>query len=55
MVSTHFIAMEPMTERANVNGGGWTNQETFLFFEALELYGDNWNEIVEYLARKSNA
>lgn len=54
-VSTDFILMEPMTERAGVNGGSWTDQETLLLLEALELYGDNWNEISEHVATKSTA
>lgn len=55
MVSTDFIIMEPMTERAGVNGGSWTDQETLLLLEALELYGDNWNEIAEHVATKTKA
>lgn len=55
MVSTDFILMEPMTERAGVNGGSWTDQETLLLLEGLELYGDNWNEIAEHVATKSKA
>ncbi|GLJ29997.1 hypothetical protein SUGI_0593040 [Cryptomeria japonica] len=55
MASTDFILMEPMTERAGVSGGSWTDQETLLLLEALELYGDNWNEIAEHVATKSKA
>ncbi|KAH9300614.1 hypothetical protein KI387_012197, partial [Taxus chinensis] len=55
MTSTDFILMEPMTERAGVSGGSWTDQEILLLLEALELYGDNWNEIAEHVATKSKA
>lgn len=54
MVSTDFMRMD-VTEAANANGGGWTDQETLLLLEALELYGDNWNEIAEHVATKSKS
>lgn len=54
MVSADFIKMD-VTEASNANGGGWTDQETLLLLEALELYGDNWNEIAEHVATKSKS
>lgn len=54
MASTDFIKMD-VTEASNANGGGWTDQETLLLLEALELYGDNWNEIAEHVATKSKS
>lgn len=55
MTSTDFLRMDALTENADVNGGGWSDQETLLLLEALELYGDNWNEIAEHVATKSKA
>lgn len=44
MVSLDFILME-MTEREIANGGIWIDQETLYLLDALELNGNNWNEI----------
>ncbi|XP_027357057.1 SWI/SNF complex subunit SWI3D-like [Abrus precatorius] len=52
MSSLDFILMEP-AEVAGVNGGKWTDQETLLLLEALELYKENWNEIAEHVGTKS--
>ena len=46
--------MEP-AEVPGVGGGKWTDQETLLLLEALELYKENWNEIAEHVATKSKA
>jgi len=46
--------MEP-AEAAGVNGGKWTDQETLLLLEALELYKENWNEIAEHVGTKTKA
>ena len=54
MVSTDFMRMDS-AEEDNANGGGWTDQETLLLLEALEMYEDNWNEIAEHVATKSKA
>lgn len=54
MVSADFIKMD-VTTASNANGGGWSDQETLLLLEALELYGDNWNEIAEHVATKSKS
>ncbi|PIA39128.1 hypothetical protein AQUCO_02700366v1 [Aquilegia coerulea] len=47
--------MEP-AEVPGVSGGSWTNsiQETLLL-EALELFGEIWNEIAEHVATISKA
>ncbi|CAI8616924.1 unnamed protein product [Vicia faba] len=49
-----FILMEP-AEAAGVSSGKWTDQETLLLLEALELYKENWNEIAEHVGTKSKA
>lgn len=46
--------MEP-AEVPGVSGGKWTDQETLLLLEALELYKENWNEIAEHVATKTKA
>ncbi|ERN17502.1 hypothetical protein AMTR_s00059p00072490 [Amborella trichopoda] len=55
MAPADFILMEPATEMPGVSGGSWTNQETLLLLEALELYGENWNEIAEHVATKTKS
>ncbi|MED6127122.1 hypothetical protein PIB30_085108 [Stylosanthes scabra] len=54
MSSSDFILMEP-AEVVGVSGGKWTDQETLLLLEALELYKENWNEIAEHVGTKSKA
>ncbi|KAJ7978378.1 SWI/SNF complex subunit SWI3D [Quillaja saponaria] len=54
MSSLDFILMEP-AEVHGVSGGKWTDQETLLLLEALELYKENWNEIAEHVATKTKA
>ncbi|XP_043713043.1 SWI/SNF complex subunit SWI3D [Telopea speciosissima] len=54
MSPADFILMEP-AEAPGVSGGSWTDQETLLLLEALELYGENWNEIAEHVATKTKA
>ncbi|KAK5837892.1 SWI/SNF complex subunit SWI3D -like protein [Gossypium arboreum] len=54
MSSSDFILMEP-GEASGLSGGKWTDQETLLLLEALELYKENWNEIAEHVATKTKA
>lgn len=35
--------------------GGWTDQETLMLLEGLEMYGENWTEISEFVGTKSKA
>jgi SWI/SNF related-matrix-associated actin-dependent regulator of chromatin subfamily C len=35
------------------NPKDWTDQETLLLLEGLELYNDNWKEISEHVGTKS--
>ncbi|XP_039064310.1 SWI/SNF complex subunit SWI3D-like, partial [Hibiscus syriacus] len=54
MSSSDFILMEP-ADSPGLSGGKWTDQETLLLLEALELYKENWNEIAEHVATKTKA
>lgn len=54
MVSLDFIKMDASEEENGV-GSGWTDHETLLLLEALEMYGDNWNEIAEHVGTKSKS
>lgn len=52
MAPYDFILMES-AKISGVSGESWTDQETLLLVEALELFGDNWNEIAEHVATKT--
>ncbi|GMJ06896.1 SWITCH/SUCROSE NONFERMENTING 3D [Hibiscus trionum] len=54
MSSSDFILMEP-AEAPDLSGGKWTDQETLLLLEALELFKENWNEIADHVATKTKA
>jgi SWI/SNF related-matrix-associated actin-dependent regulator of chromatin subfamily C len=52
MSPSDFILMEP-AEAAGATSSKWTDQETLLLLEALELYKENWTEIAEHVATKT--
>ncbi|GMJ12797.1 SWITCH/SUCROSE NONFERMENTING 3D [Hibiscus trionum] len=54
MSSSDFILMEP-ADAPGLSGGSWTDQETLLLLEGIELYKENWNEIAEHVATKNKA
>lgn len=54
MSPSDFILMEP-AEAGGASGGNWTDQETLLLLEAIELFRDNWSEIAEHVATKTKA
>lgn len=54
MSPSDFILMEP-AEAPGVGSGKWTDQETLLLLEALEIFKENWNEIAEHVATKTKA
>ncbi|KAL3843467.1 hypothetical protein ACJIZ3_000870 [Penstemon smallii] len=54
MSPSDFILMEP-AEAGGVSGGNWTDQETILLLEAIEIFKDNWSEIAEHVATKTKA
>ncbi|KAL7118800.1 hypothetical protein ACP275_02G024200 [Erythranthe tilingii] len=54
MSPSDFILMEP-AEAGGVSGGNWTDQETLLLLEAIEIFKDNWSEIAEHVATKTKA
>ncbi|XP_073037298.1 SWI/SNF complex subunit SWI3D-like [Primulina eburnea] len=54
MSVSDFILMES-AEAGGVSGGKWTDQETLLLLEAIELFRDNWSEIAEHVATKTKA
>ena len=44
-----------MKDYGDLDGESWTDQETLLLLEAMEIYNENWNEIAEHVGTKSKA
>eukprot|EP00850_Spirogloea_muscicola_P010436 SM000061S19263 [mRNA] locus=s61:398927:405189:- [translate_table: standard] len=57
LASTDFTHKGPVSEDSG--GGGmiedWSEQETLLLLEGLELYGDSWTEVAEHVVTKTKA
>ncbi|KAL0679673.1 hypothetical protein Bca4012_007654 [Brassica carinata] len=54
MSSSDFILMDS-AEAPGVGSGKWTDQETLLLLEGLEIFKENFNEIAEHVATKTKA
>jgi SWI/SNF related-matrix-associated actin-dependent regulator of chromatin subfamily C len=54
MAPADFILMES-AEAPGAGGATWTDEETLLLLEALELFGANWNEIADHVGTKTKA
>ncbi|KAL5559657.1 hypothetical protein UlMin_035868 [Ulmus minor] len=50
-----FIRVDSTKDYGDPDGESWTDQETLLLLEAMELYNENWNEIAEHVGTKSKA
>lgn len=55
MATVDFVRMDGTKDAGDLDGNNWTDQETLLLLEALEMYNDNWNEIAEHVGTKSKA
>ncbi|KAG5111847.1 hypothetical protein JHK82_035116 [Glycine max] len=53
--SIDFIRVDSTTDFGDLDGDSWTDQETLLLLEAVEVYNENWNEIAEHVGTKSKA
>lgn len=53
--SLDYIRVDPAREYGDIDGETWSDQETFLLLEGIEMYNDNWNEIAEHVGTKSKA
>ncbi|CAN6679332.1 unnamed protein product [Malus baccata var. baccata] len=53
--SIDFIRMDSTKDYGDLDGESWTDQETLLLLEAMEIHNENWNEIAEYVGSKSKA
>ncbi|KAE8714336.1 SWI/SNF complex subunit SWI3C [Hibiscus syriacus] len=53
--SIDFVRVESTKDYGDLDGESWSDQETLLLLEAMEIYNDNWNEIAEHVRTKSKA
>ncbi|XP_023747544.2 SWI/SNF complex subunit SWI3C isoform X2 [Lactuca sativa] len=53
--SLDFIKVDSTKDYGDLEADSWTNQETLLLLEAMELFNENWVEIAEHVGTKSKA
>ncbi|KAL4271088.1 hypothetical protein S245_025875 [Arachis hypogaea] len=53
--SIDFVRVDSSRDYGEGDGDSWTDQETLLLLEAMEIYNENWNEIAEHVGTKSKA
>ncbi|XP_068653415.1 SWI/SNF complex subunit SWI3C-like [Aristolochia californica] len=53
--SIDFIRVDSMRDYSELEGDNWTDQETLLLLQALEIYHDSWNEIADLVGTKTKA
>ena len=53
--SIDFVRVDSAKDYGDLDGESWSDQETLLLLEAMEIYNENWNEIAEHVGTKSKA
>lgn len=53
--SIDFMRVDSTKDYGDVDSESWSDQETLLLLEAVELYNENWNDIAEHVGTKSKA
>ncbi|KAL9262643.1 SWI/SNF complex subunit SWI3C-like protein [Drosera capensis] len=53
--SIDFTRVDSIKDYSDLDGENWTDEETLLLLQAVELYTDNWNEIADHVGSKSKA
>ncbi|GLU00979.1 hypothetical protein SLE2022_183090 [Rubroshorea leprosula] len=53
--SIDFIRVDSAQDYGELDGETWSDQETLLLLEAMEIFNENWNEIAEYVGTKSKS
>ncbi|OMP07271.1 hypothetical protein COLO4_07483 [Corchorus olitorius] len=53
--SIDFVRVDSAKDYDDLDGESWSDQETLLLLEAMEIYNENWNEIAEHVGTKSKA
>ncbi|XP_022748846.1 SWI/SNF complex subunit SWI3C-like isoform X2 [Durio zibethinus] len=54
-LSIDFVRVYSTEDYGDLDGESWSDQETLLLLEAMEIYNENWNEIAEHVGTKSKA
>ncbi|XP_019099134.1 PREDICTED: LOW QUALITY PROTEIN: SWI/SNF complex subunit SWI3C-like [Camelina sativa] len=50
-----FVRVDPSKFYGDQDGDNWSDQETLLLLEAVELYNENWIQIADHVGSKSKA
>jgi SWI/SNF related-matrix-associated actin-dependent regulator of chromatin subfamily C len=53
--SLDFVKFDSMKDFRDYDGDNWSDQETLLLLEGMELYNENWHEISDHVGSKSRA
>ncbi|KAE9603939.1 hypothetical protein Lal_00002343 [Lupinus albus] len=53
--SLDYIRVDSTRDYTELDGDSWSDQETLVLLEAVEIYKENWNEIAEHVGTKSKA
>lgn len=53
--SLDFVKFTPAENYETVDGDSWTDQETLLLLEGMQMYNENWNKIAGHVGSKSKA
>ncbi|KAL6492902.1 hypothetical protein OROGR_032661 [Orobanche gracilis] len=53
--SLDFLKVNSMKDYGDVDGDSWSDQETLLLLEGMQLHNENWNKIAEHVGSKSKA
>ncbi|XWS25102.1 hypothetical protein CRYUN_Cryun27aG0042200 [Craigia yunnanensis] len=53
--SIDFVRVDSTKDYGDLDGESWSDQETLLLLEAMEIYNENWNEIADHVGTKSKA
>ena len=50
-----FVRVDTTKQYGDQDGENWSDQETLLLLEAVELYNENWVQIADHVGSKSKA
>ena len=53
--SLDFMKENYTKDYGDLDGDSWSDQETLLLLEGMQLYSENWNKIAEHVGSKSKA
>ncbi|KAL1535236.1 SWI/SNF complex subunit SWI3C-like [Salvia divinorum] len=53
--SLDFIKENSTKDYGDLDGDSWSDHETLLLLEGMQLYNENWNKIAEHVGSKSKA